>query len=341
MAAPSDIATLLRDLGFGRLFYQVWHRPAGALLRSLREGGPLGQWRTEAGRRRMVAAAAALGPAPAGKGAPLSVHVLTGARFWYQTAFCLRTLEHHACRVVAPVLHDDGTLSGESRDALIALFPEATVITIDAAKAGLQAYLPGSRYPVLNERWSNYPNIRKLIDPHLGALRGWKLVLDSDMLFHRRPTALLDWCDAPDAPLHAVDCIESYGYGRPLMERLAGAPLPPRVNVGVCGLESGMLDWEELEHWCSRLIAAERTSYYLEQALVAMLIARQARRCVLPEADYVTGPTRDEALLPRAAMHHFVDTSKRWYFRHCWRPAFAACTRAPASSGDASPRNGR
>jgi len=171
---------------------------------------------------------------------------------------------------------------------------------------------------VLRERWDNYPNLRKLIDPHLGS-RGWKLVIDSDLLFFRRPTFLLDWLAAPERPLHAVDCLESYGYSRPLLESLAGAPIPARVNVGLCGLRSDALDWSELEAWCATLIAREHTSYYLEQALVAMLVARTQPCAIAPAEDYVTLPRREEVLHPRAVMHHYVDTAKRWYFRHGWR----------------------
>jgi hypothetical protein len=103
------------------------------------------------------------------------------------------------------------------------------------------------------------------------------------------------------------------------MERLAAAPIPPLVNVGLCGLRSESLDWDELESWCRELIAKEKTSYYLEQALVAMLAARAQPCAIAPAADYVTKPERAEALQPTAVMHHYVAESKRWYFQHGWR----------------------
>ena len=37
------------------------------------------------------------------------VHFLTGKRFWYQTAFCLHTLQVHSGRVFRAVFHDDGS----------------------------------------------------------------------------------------------------------------------------------------------------------------------------------------------------------------------------------------
>ncbi|HXA13545.1 MAG TPA: glycosyl transferase family 2, partial [Opitutaceae bacterium] len=178
----------------------------------------------------------------------------------------------------------------------------------------------------LRERRAHYPNLRKLTDVHAGA-SGWRLVLDSDMLFFRRPDFILDWLASPTRPLHMVDVQDSYGYSRSLLESLAGAPLPPRVNVGLCGLRSDALDWEKIESWCRRLIEAEGTSYYLEQALVAMLLA--GHDCaVAPAEDYLLLPSEDECRTPRAVMHHYVAQSKRGYFRHAWR---AALDRLPAS----------
>ncbi|MDB6165383.1 MAG: glycosyl transferase family 2, partial [Lacunisphaera sp.] len=67
----------------------------------------------------------------------------------------------------------------------------------------------------------------------------------------------------------------------------------------------------------------EGTSYYLEQALIAMLVA--GRDCaVAPAADYVTLPQPPEALECRAVMHHYVAESKRWYFQRNWRQALLA-----------------
>jgi len=307
----------LRQLGLGRLLYRLWHVPAGKVADCVREGGPWQQRRTAAGRLAMEAAARALPLPPAASGAPLPLHLLTGRRFWYQTAFCLWTFARHAGRPLAPVIYDDGTLGPEHREPLARLFPTIRFVPQAEILARLDAHLPAARFPVLRERWTNYPNIRKLTDPHIGA-GGWKLVLDSDLLFFRPPDLLVHWLDAPAAPLHAVDCETSYGYTRPLMNALAGAPVADLVNVGLTGLDGGSLDWERLEFWCRTLIERERTSYYLEQAVIAMAVA--GRDCVVaPAADYVTYPKPPEAFDCRAVMHHYVAASKRWYFQRNWR----------------------
>lgn len=309
----------------GRLLYLLWHRPIGPLKELWRAGGPIAARRTELGRRAMEQAAWSLPALPPASGARLELHLLTGRRFWYQTAFCLWSLARNCGRPLAPVIHDDGSLGEPEKAALARLFPALRIVPPAEALARLETHLPASRFPTLRERWAAYPHIRKLTGPHLGS-QGWKLVLDSDLLFFHRPDFLVAWLDRPDRPLHAVDCEESYGYPTATMGELAGHPIAALVNVGLTGLSSDEIDWDRLEFWTRSLLARHGTSYYLEQALVAMLVA--GRPCaIVPAVDYVTRPLPPEALECRAVMHHYVAQSKRWYFRHCWRVAFGAAAR--------------
>lgn len=315
----------------GQIVYQLWHRPVGALRSSVAAGGPLAQWQTARGRRAMIEAARTL-PVPAvSPGAPtaaLELHLLTGSRFWDQTAFCLWTFARQSGRTLAPVIYDDGTLASSECDHLRRLFPAIRFVSKPAAAAALETRLPAATYPFLHDRWRHYPNIRKLIDPHLGST-GWKLVIDSDLLFFRRPDFLLNWLDTPDRPLHAVDNETSYGYDRSLMDRLAGAHVDDLVNVGLTGLRSDTLDWDRIEYFCRELITASGTHYFLEQALIAMLVAGR-ERAIAPAADYITCPVPPEANACRAVMHHYVAHSKPWYFRQNWRTTLTLPSPSPS-----------
>ncbi len=301
----------------GQFLLKFYHTPLSRIRDMLRNGGPWEERRTARGRVEMEAAARTLPALSPVDGPAIELHLLTGSRFWYQSAFCLWTFGRHAGRPLSPVIYDDGTLTEEFRAPLQRLFPSIRFVAQSETIARLNAHLPAAKFPMLRERWLNYPNIRKLIDPHIGST-GWKLVLDADLLFFRRPDFLINWLDAPNHPLHAVDCETSYGYSRQLMNQLAGKPVADLVNVGLTGLNSSELEWEELEYWCRTLIENEKTSYYLEQALIAMLVS--SRDCaVAPADDYITLPTIPEAIQCKAVMHHYVADSKRWYFRHNWR----------------------
>ena len=303
----------------GRLVYLIYYKPLATLRRSIREGGPISQLVTESARREMEQAARALEPVKASQqpSSSFEVHMLTGSRFWYQSAFCVRSLAAHSVPgIINPVFYDDGTL-GSYKQQLQRIFPSGRFVSYAESEATLDRVLPETRFPRLHERWHNYPNIRKLIDPHLDSA-GWKLVLDSDMLFFRRPDFLLQRLRASDEPLYMLDTEESYGYERDALTNLVGVSPPKRLNVGLCGLRSEKIDWDRLEQWIAALDAFGRTTYYLEQAVVAMLVA--GLECaVAPAADYVTWPVAEECVRPRAIMHHYVAEAKQFYFRESWR----------------------
>jgi hypothetical protein len=314
---------LSQRLGLGRFAYQLYHRPAAAIGESMRAGGPWEQWRTSCGRRRMAAAAYALPPlslASVGEH-PLELHLLTGRRFWYQTAFCLWSFGRQARRPLMPFIYDDGSLTEAWRAPLARIAPSARFITIDDIQTRLDAHLPATRFPTLRQRRLHFPLLRKLTDLHVGSA-GWKLFIDSDLLFFRCPTLLVDWLDKPTNPIRAVDVQNAYGYPLELLTELAGQPVAELLNTGLCGLRSEEIDWERMEYWCRTLIERAGTHYYQEQALVALLLA--GRDClVAPSSDYVTLPRSPEVDECRAVMHHYVAESKRWYFRYDWLRAIA------------------
>ena len=115
-----------------------------------------------------------------------------------------------------------------------------------------------------------------------------------------------------------VDVETSYGYSEALMTSLAQAEIPQRLNVGICGLKSDDIDWEQLESWCKQMIEKEGTHYYQEQAITAILMA--GKPCAIaPEKEYIVMPQREEVVNPQAVLHHYVADSKSWYFHYGWK----------------------
>jgi hypothetical protein len=343
----------------GRFIYLAYHRPRSLVRASIREGGPIEQWKTERGRKEMEAAARRLpsirlrdeetkrlevevrsAPSVAGKklrvasedktraigqeargnesdGKPLEIHMLVGTRFWFMAAYALVSLQQQVDRAVHVHLYDDGTLEVKQREKLEMLAGKVTFYDRSGIEARIDRFLPESKFPFIRERLRNYPNLKKLTDPHIGSI-GAKLVMDADVLFFGKPVELLEWVDKPESILCATDVTESYGYSRALMEKLAGAPIPARINVGITGLQSEQLEWDRIEDWCRELITREKTNYYLEQTLVAMLCASRLFT-QLDLARYITGPSDEQVMAGQGVMQHYVDLSKKEYFRSAWR----------------------
>lgn len=310
---------LLKKIHIGKLVYKFYYAPIGLIQIIYRKGLTnifLEYW----SRSQMEKATYKLQTLSNKKQEDyqiLDIYFLTGKKFWYQTCFCAYSMSQHTQHSLRPIIYDDGSLNRKYQNEIIRIFPNAKVILKTEIEEKINKYLPENKFPYLRERRLNYPNMRKLTDIHVGS-QGWKLVLDSDMLFFRTPDVLLDWLKVPQQPCHMVDVETSYGYSSSLMETLTNAKISKLINVGICGLKSDDIDWEKLEYWCKQTIDLEGKSYYQEQAFVAMLMAE--RSCTIaPISEYIVMPNRDEVMDPRAVLHHYVADSKSWYFRYGWK----------------------
>lgn len=316
-------------LGLGRLVYRIWYAPKGAIEQRNRHGW-INTWLSARGAAQMVRAVHSLPPLARPNETAPEIYFLSGKRFSHQTIFCAYSLAAFRSGGIRFVILDDGSLSSDERQAFETILQGCRIVGRDEIEARLDAHLPREKYPTLRARREVYPHLRKLVDVHAGLV-GWKLVLDSDMLFHHRPDRLLAWIENPIAPIHMRDITSAYGYSDALLHELAGISVPQNVNVGVCGLSSGSIDWDLLEHWCRMLMTREGSHYLQEQALVALMLAH-GPRVELPASEGLVCPARQEVVAPTIALHHYVAESKAWYFRFAWRAVFAsAMARSTAS----------
>jgi hypothetical protein len=305
-----------RRFGLGKLKLYGYYRPMGLIRQSIAEGGPIEQIKTERGRLQMVEAARKLPvlkclPDPHGA----KVNYLSGAKFWYQTLFCFVSLQRNSPFRITPFIHDDGTLDAETQSTISRVIPWAVFIEARTIEEKLDRLLPESSYPSLRARRREYPHLRKLTDIHLGQT-DWGLVLDSDVLFFRRPDAVLEWFESPRA-IYMQDIQSAYGYSPELMHELAGCSVPEKVNVGLYALDRKLIDWTLMEGWCRTQIEREKSNYLQEQGLTALLLAIQ-KASSLSAAEYILMPDIEEGSAPRATLHHYVAQSKRSYFQKAW-----------------------
>ncbi len=248
----------------------------------------------------------------------LPLYFLTGKKYLYQTLFCIRSLSKSCKEQFKFILVDDGSFDAPLIAHINRLLPGAEIITQAIINQNLEKILPRDKYPILRHKREIYPHLKKLTDIHSLPIKGWKLVLDSDMLFFAPPIAITSWLKKPTQPLHMVDCMESYGYTRQLMETLTGAGIPPLLNVGAIGLNSASIQWNTMEEWIGTLEEKEGTSYYLEQALSAMLIST-IPSLILSSDQYIVNPDENSIEHFNGILHHYVDLSKKGYFNKAWK----------------------
>jgi len=248
----------------------------------------------------------------------ISVHFLTGKKYWYETAFCAYSLSKVSGRNIQLNLTDDGSIDNELKSKILNQFPNSKIKLKNDLDAKVNELLPESKYPNLRRRRTTLILMKKLIDIHLGT-EGFKLFLDSDMLFLKSPSAMLNWYDNPVGGFYTNDCLTAYGFPQKLMSELAGYTIHERVNSGLTGIKSESIDWDKLEYWIEKLEKSTgKTSYFLEQGLTAMILS--GTDCTIgAESEYIVKPNKDQVLKNIGTLHHYVDSSKELYYRWAWK----------------------
>lgn len=296
----------------------LYRYPKGKLKTYRRYGGIFSYWQMQLNNLKMKRAIRSLpeiGSNPDG----LPVYFLTGEKYLYQTFFCMTSAVKNHPGVFRFILVDDGTFNSEIISLINKQVKNIEIVDALQIKKNLNQVLPEGEFPVLHHKRRVYPHIKKLTDIHsIQDGNDWKLVLDSDMLFWQSANDITNWLKSPQSPLFMQDCEQSYGYTTTLMEKLSGSKIQPLINVGVVGLKSKAIDWRTLENWITGLEEAEKPSYYLEQALTAMIIG-ETKSVRLNKDKYIVNPTPDQVTQKEGILHHYVDLSKIAYFAKAWK----------------------
>jgi hypothetical protein len=320
--STSTIKSVARAAGLTKLYRMTVRRPLNTIRQSIREGGPIEQWRTAHGKSKMIESVASLPqfdpPSQPSSGQSLKVHFLTGEDYWYQTLYCFLSLQRFCTDRITPVLYSDGSPPGPYWDEFQRVVPWADIRGEQETEERIQQALPPDKYSLLHEwRHDTPPLLRKLVDLHAGS-SGWKLLLDSDMLFFRRPDFLIEWLRCPSKPCFMVDVSSFYSYSSQLRYELVEYPIPEAVNIGILGLKSGNVDFDRMQEWLEILIEEEGAKYPLDQPLCSLMLA--GCECeIAPPDKYVVLPSLEEGRNPSSVLHHYVAESKRPYFQYGWR----------------------
>jgi hypothetical protein len=160
--------------------------------------------------------------------------------------------------------------------------------------------------------------MRKFIDANV-VDNGWKMVMDADVFFFRRPDQLLA-CIDERRWAHMTDCQTSYGCPVSTLEAIAEKPVHPRLNAGLVHMHSSSIDWDFVEFSAKAILSRHGYSYYLEQALLALLMAANKGEA-LNAQDYLVYPTGAQVRDPQQVAHHYVDRSSMLLFSHGWKSA--------------------
>jgi len=268
-------------------------------------------------------------------GHPVSLHMVLSRDGLLMGQLALRSLEFHSGFSWAPVLHDDGTLSDRDAAELRANFPDATVIRRAEADAALGSAL--ADYPRCRENRLKHPWFLKVFDTRHFAPHDRYIVIDSDIVFFRRPDFVLDWMEKrPETFWFMEDTKEKYSSDRAGIEAAMGFPLWERVNSGLDLMVRPAVNLALAEKFLERCAPLAREFHFLEQTFFAVAGSAWGKGGELPPeyeiswtnfrragavCRHYVGPFKNDAL--------FIEGASVFW----WQSRFSAPARASRSGG--------
>ncbi len=214
-------------------------------------------------------------------GQPVSLHMVLSHDGVLMGQLTLRSLEFHSGFSWAPVIHDDGTLTNKDVSEIQGNFPDARVIRRPEADATLHDALGG--YPHCRDNRIRHPWFLKVFDTRHFAPHDRYIVIDSDIVFFRKPDFVLDWMrNRPEEFWFMEDTKEKYSSDRAGIEAAMGFPLWERVNSGLDLMVRPAVDLALAEKFLTLCAPMAREFHFLEQTFFAVAGSRWGKGGKLP-----------------------------------------------------------
>lgn len=207
--------------------------------------------------------------------------MVVGRRMLEMGLLTLRSFEFHTGRTWAPVFHDDGSLGDTDVETVRRHFPDARIIRRDEADRELGRVL--ENHPACWESRTKHNWFLKNFDTWHFAPHARYIVIDSDIVFFRRPDHLLRWVDSGEDTLWVMeDTNEKYALPREELESRLGFPLWRRVNSGLDLMPRAAFDLDLAEKYLEECGPIARHFQFLEQTFFAVTGSRWGRGGTLP-----------------------------------------------------------
>jgi len=238
------------------------------------------------------------------------VHVLTGRDDWLLACWMLASWFHTTARNWRIVIHDDGHLPAEAWPVFEKMFPGVTgVVAADADRKVIEA-LAG--HPACRDYRQAHPLARKIFDIPALTTADRFIILDSDVLFFRKPEAMLRWCEnATGECWFNEDLQESLPIPREEVRAKLGIDVWPRVNSGLCLMDRSAIDLDLCERALRETGLLAGHIWLVEQALFAICASAHGAGGLLPPEYEVSLAKKAR---PDAVARHYVGAVRQRFY---------------------------
>jgi hypothetical protein len=177
---------------------------------------------------------------------PVELRVLTWRRDWINVVWALKSFYWFAGVDYPLFIHDGGLAPGQDAK-LLAHFPNATLIGRTDADDRIRAHL--AAFPRSLEYRLQNPSTRKLWDFFAFSTADYLVSIDSDIVFFRRPSALLVPTEGIAKNRYNRDSAFWYSMSVEELDAAFGIAPPPKINSGLSVIRRASIDFAAIERW--------------------------------------------------------------------------------------------
>ena len=230
-------------------------------------------------------------------------------------------------------VHDDGSLTAEDKDLIRAHVNGAVII--DRAAADLR-FDDRVKDQFLAKVRSSYTSYLKLFDPTLVSEKRRIIIVDTDTLFLKKPTAIIDWAAKGGSPWYHrvhqgkmkvsvgvfegltqlqdvhIQALITQDLGSINEELGRNYQFMPGFNSGFIGYENGTVNFEELRKLFLVLHArfSDRIFRWGAEQTTHGLVLGSRGAYALPLEDYMVYTQANADSAPKATFIHFIGENR-------------------------------
>ena len=242
--------------------------------------------------------------------ASVEVHLVCCLKDYLCALWALKTFYVSAGVSYPLMIHLNGKMTTRALSRLRTHLLNARILEQQHIEATVTNWLVTNNCPRLQQVRSKNGFMLKLVDVNLLSEAPRLLLLDSDVLFFRRPDELLSAVQGThDGMLFQRDADSTYNLTLEEARTELGIDLAPRVNTGIMLFAKNAVDLCRCEALLAHPAVARQTGW-IEQTLYA-LVASERERVRYLSADYLVSLEPEENLASLVA-RHYAGPSRRY-----------------------------
>lgn len=237
----------------------------------------------------------------------ISIHMVVGHSMLPMGLLALRSFEFHTRRRWAPLIHEDGTFTDNDRNLLLKYFPDAVII--ERQQADKEATAALKKFPACCENRLKHNWFLKVFDTRHYAPYERYILLDSDIIFFRRPEAILHWIDSASEEMWLMeDNREKYSHPRFEIENTLKVKIIESANSGLDLIPKNAADLDLAERFLAECVTNVQQYEFLEQTIFGIWLSAWGQGGLLPRDEYeISWNTFHRA---DAVCRHYIGSAK-------------------------------